>query len=1125
MCGPCGRQGRQVGYLGLKELRGHLAEQHWQTVVSWRCNQCGRCFPGVHNWYCHRPHCRGPQRNQEGQPVRCGLCGETFARAVGLSQHERHRHPRERNDRRAQQLRREGAPGRRAYRWTEEETERLSRLCEEYRGVRNINKELLPHFPGKTRKQISDKRRGLAMRQGGRAGGRPAGVESASSSEPESSDEEEQDGAREEPVEGVQEREGGQEAAGEDRWAEQMMAAIEEAQPRGEGNVRRWMEECRGKWREHRGDGARLREEMDRLVDQLMEELVPEEERLRGRHNGEGRAEARPDVAHQGRRPRRRRRRGHGVANNTRRKRYAYARCQELFNECPRRLAEMAVQGDLSFADTLKVPPRAEDIRRLYSGLWGEEGPVIRGNRREDRREAAEVFPPVRVEEVRKRIVRLKCNSAAGLDGVKKAHLQKEGVAESLAMLFNILLREGHYPAGWKRNRTTLIPKEGKDLQDARNWRPITIGSMAARVFSALIDQRIRGWVEQTPRQKGFTAENGCSLNISILNEVLAEMKEGSGGVVAVLDVTKAFDTVPHSCLQPALERKGVPGEVSRFIPRMYDGCTTTLRGRDGSVDIELRRGVKQGDPLSPLLFNLAIEAIVEGVEEGAGGAAIGEEEVSILAFADDLVLLAKDAREAQRSMRKVERGLARLGMSLAADKCAAFQIVAKEKTWYTKDPGITVGGMRVPEVGPEESLRYLGVRIGPWKGLIRGAEVQVIVQAVKNVRRLKLKPHQKMELLQTFVLSKFVYSLMNTRPSKGTLRMLDQGIRQEVKEILHLPQSTPTSLFYAPKAKGGLGLTRFERSIQLSKMRVYLEVRDSEDPVVREISRRDKLEKQSREAARAMGHPHPITNDDYERIKRRTAGRIMDDWEGLATQHGVRIFRNDRVGNAWLTDPTLLTGSRYLDAIRLRTNTYGTRDVLGRTNPRMDTNCRRCRRYRETLGHVLGLCIHTKPERIHRHNEIRDFIAGEISRRHTVVVEPTINEFGELKKPDLVIKKNEEVIVADVTVRYEKGTYLEDAAREKVTKYRDTAELARVIMGGVTSRVLPIVVGSRGAIPKATREGLQKIGLTRKDLLTISLIALRSSIEIANAFMDYDDNRERGGPERRNRRVGNEGR
>lgn len=79
---------------------------------------------------------------------------------------------------------------------------------------------------------------------------------------------------------------------------------------------------------------------------------------------------------------------------------------------------------------------------------------------------------------MKERVNRTKSGSVAGPDNIKRCHLKRRGVSEMLAILYNILLRENYYPEAWKINRTTLVPKAGKDARDVKNWIPITVRSM-----------------------------------------------------------------------------------------------------------------------------------------------------------------------------------------------------------------------------------------------------------------------------------------------------------------------------------------------------------------------------------------------------------------------------------------------------------------------------------------------------------------------------------------------------------------------------------------------------------------------------------------------------------------------
>jgi len=227
-----------------------------------------------------------------------------------------------------------------------------------------------------------------------------------------------------------------------------------------------------------------------------------------------------------------------------------------------------------------------------------------------------DIFLPITPIEIECKLRRISGSSAAGIDGINKSALRRKGASVILAKYFNLLFLNQAYPTACKQNRTTLIPKVGKDPSDIKNWRPITISSMIGRIFSFLLDRRIRDVIKQTPRQKGFTTENGCFANTRLLNAAIKEAKN-SGGVLTILDISKPFDTVSHEEIRYALERKEISPNVARYITKMYDGCQTVIKTKDGELAVALRRGVKQGDPLSPILFNLVIELIIDMVQEG----------------------------------------------------------------------------------------------------------------------------------------------------------------------------------------------------------------------------------------------------------------------------------------------------------------------------------------------------------------------------------------------------------------------------------------------------------------------------------------------------------------------------
>lgn len=530
--------------------------------------------------------------------------------------------------------------------------------------------------------------------------------------------------------------------------------------------------------------------------------------------------------------------------NRAEKRKYAFAKCQELMNKCPKKLADIVVANDLSLLQIRHAPGTAE-TRELYRNLWG-----MQGSKQIPQRPAAaptlsiaDIFQPITTEEVEGKIKHIANSSAAGVDGITKLDLKGKGTSAILAKLFNVLLLNKAFPSSWKQNRTTLIPKVGKDPTNVKNWRPITISSMLSRIFSSLLDRRLRNVIRQSDRQKGFTSENGCFANTRLLSAAIAEAKN-SDGVFAILDISKAFDTVLHEAIRSGLERKGIPAVVANYIVSTYIGCKTIIKTRDGEIPIELKRGVKQGDPLSPLLFNLIVEPIIEMVQSKSQEINIEGHNLAVMAFADDMILLAHDRETAVDQLNTVVSELKNRGMALSIEKSSVFQYVPRGKTWFVRNPEITIEEIPVPYGEPGQTFKYLGASVTPWKGLIEGFELDTLQEIIKRVRALPIKPMQKILLLRTYLLPRFTYRLVMRPPSRETLRNIDLEIRSGVKKILHIHETTSTAFLYTLTREGGLGLLEIYPMVFLAALRNAIKAAQSTDDMVRQTITNERSQK-----------------------------------------------------------------------------------------------------------------------------------------------------------------------------------------------------------------------------------------------------------------------------------------
>lgn len=124
------------------------------------------------------------------------------------------------------------------------------------------------------------------------------------------------------------------------------------------------------------------------------------------------------------------------------------------------------------------------------------------------------------------------------------------------------------------------------------------------------------------PRQKGLNRAPGCLENLKLLQLVVKHAKrEHSDLGVVFVDITKAFDTVCHQHIITGLEQRGVDPQVIQLVTEFFKNISTYITTKKGKTDpINILSGVKQGGPMSPILFNIALDPLLCKLEkEGVG--------------------------------------------------------------------------------------------------------------------------------------------------------------------------------------------------------------------------------------------------------------------------------------------------------------------------------------------------------------------------------------------------------------------------------------------------------------------------------------------------------------------------
>ena len=187
--------------------------------------------------------------------------------------------------------------------------------------------------------------------------------------------------------------------------------------------------------------------------------------------------------------------------------------------------------------------------------------------------------------------------------------------------------------------------------------------------------------------------------------------------VVAFLDLAKAFDTVSHDLIKKGLQRLDVPNQFINAVQDMYTGASTVFSTKAGdTAEISIKQGVKQGDPLSPILFNVAMDPLFCSLERDGVGWKEAGRAMTALGYADDTAVLSDSRGGMIKNLFIVEQYCRKVRLKLNVKKSFIFQIDCRGKTGtVNENERYIVDGDSIPWISPDDAVRYLSKSFGPW--------------------------------------------------------------------------------------------------------------------------------------------------------------------------------------------------------------------------------------------------------------------------------------------------------------------------------------------------------------------------------------------------------------------------
>lgn len=795
---------------------------------------------------------------------------------------------------------------------------------------------------------------------------------------------------------------------------------------------------------------------------------------------------------------------------------------QRLYRRNRRRAIRLIVDGE-----SARCHLPAAQLQHHFEGIFAE--------RQHDPSVFEDSFPtghpeidtsPFSPSEVRSRLHRFE-NSAPGPDRITYAHLKEaDPDCRILAKILNICLRAKRIPSSWKHSRTILIHKKD-DIDDPSNWRPISLcntiyklytGCLASRLVSWLVDYEVLSFT-----QKGFMPFDGVFEHRYIVQQTQTTTKMNRSELcMAQIDLTNAFGSIPHAAIFSALQAAGAGSHFSEVIEDLYSNSSTEILAGDGVTDsIHIRAGVRQGCPISGILFNIVVDPVLRSLQDQ-------RPEHHVLAFADDISLLENSPPDLQRKLDSLCSLLNKLSLEVNPRKCASFHLSGTTPVGM-RPTSFTVASSPIRALEDGEESTFLGTPVG----FHLGSNLQSINDFLKLGERImtsKLAPWQRIDALKTFFFPAFVFKMRTDQVSKTDMKIIDDFLRPLLKRTLYIDDNAANEYLYGSSNLGLLGIPRLAEEVDIMRIDSAFKLLTSKDQAIQDLAwgdlllhanRRTGLEPSAELAEKFLngtqdeeGFSH--TSTPYSStwsLARAASTRLNIKWR-CREVGDIELHTNEKVlgphqrtrichtikeelrvkwSNDLIAKPSqgaaievssqhkssnhfLRTGEftkfadwRFIHKARLNLLRLNANTPWDNNNQ----SCRRCLAPRETTLHVLSLCKPNMGRRTTRHNAIVERIIKAKKRDWRIVsTNQVVGDEG--LRPDIVLEKGDEAIILDITVPYENRTSAFVSAREeKRRKYRSVASFLSSRYTNIT--VDAIIVGALGSWDPANEPILKR--------------------------------------------------
>ncbi len=393
-------------------------------------------------------------------------------------------------------------------------------------------------------------------------------------------------------------------------------------------------------------------------------------------------------------------------------------------------------------------------------------------------RQKLECDEPISEKEITNVIKNLKTEKSPGCDGITPEFYKKywNKIKHLFMNMIEETYRKGILPYTLRKAIVALLYKKG-DKTLLKNYRPISLTNYDYKIICFALANRLQKVLQDIihPDQTGYIKKRYIGTNARLLIDYFEHCENKQiPGILLYLDFEKAFDSVEWNFMTSTLEKFNFGKNFINWVKILYNKPTISIKNNGWlSSDIELSRGVRQGCPLSALLFVLTVEVMAIRIRNNNNihGFQCQENNIKQSMYADDTTLLLNDVGSLDHAIDTVKKFSAVAGPILNVDKTEGM-LLGPLKNTMQHYRGI---------VFTNEAIRCLGVYMGHDKNMCyqlnwskKLEKIKLILERWKN-RNLTI--FGKNLIIKSLAVSQLIHTMSIIHTPPEILREVEKTI------------------------------------------------------------------------------------------------------------------------------------------------------------------------------------------------------------------------------------------------------------------------------------------------------------------------------------------------------------